>query len=45
METYKYQGILDADTIKQPEMKEKNLKGISKEREKNSKPNYIAGTS
>ena len=42
-ETYKYLGILGADTIKQAEMKEKFLKkSISGERENNSKPNYIA---
>ena len=28
-ETYKYLGILEADTIKQEEMKEKNLKRVS----------------
>ena len=33
-ETYKYLGILEADTIKQVEMKEKNLKRISQEKEK-----------
>ena len=30
-ETYKYLGILEADTIKQLEMKEKNSKRISQE--------------
>ena len=30
-ETYKYLGILEADTIKQVEMKEKNKKNISGE--------------
>ena len=30
-ETYKYLGILEADTIKQVEMKKKNLKRISQE--------------
>ena len=32
-ETYKYLGILEADTIKQAEMKEKTKKYTSKERE------------
>ena len=43
-ETYKYLGILEADIIKQVEMKEKLKKSISGERESYSKPNYIAGT-
>ena len=33
-ETYKYLGILEADTIKHAEMKEKNKKRISQENEK-----------
>ena len=42
-ETYKYLGILEVDTIKQVEMKEKNLKkNTPEERENYSKPNYIA---
>ena len=42
-ETYKYLGILEADIIKQAEMKEKSEKNnISGERESYSKPNYIA---
>ena len=40
-ETYKYLGMLEVDTIKQEEMKEKNEKNISRERESYSKPNYI----
>ena len=43
-ETYKYWGILEADIIKQVEMKEKFKKTISGERENYSKPNYIVGT-
>ena len=43
-ETYKYLGILEADTIKQVEMKEKLRKSISGEPESYSKQNYIAGT-
>ena len=43
-QTYKYLGFLEADTIKQAEMKEK-IKSISKERENYSKPKYIAETS
>ena len=35
-ETYKYMGILEEDTIKQVQMKEKNFQ-VSQ----NSKPNYI----
>ena len=42
METYKYLGILEADTIKQAEMKEKEKKNTSGEQESYSKPNYIA---
>ena len=38
-ETYKYLGMLEADTIKQGEMKEK--KNTLGERENYSKPNYI----
>ena len=45
-ETYKYLGILEDDTIKQVETKEKNLKtSISVERERYSRQNYIAGIS
>ena len=40
-EPYKYLGILEADTIKQAEMKERMKKTISKERENFSKPSYI----
>ena len=40
-ETYKYLGILAADTIKQVEMK-KSKKDISGKRESYSKPNHIA---
>ena len=44
-ETYKYLGILETDTIKQEDIKEKKLKRkISGERESYSKPNIIAGT-
>ena len=39
---YKYLGKMEADTIKQAEMKEKKLKNnTSGERENYSKPNYI----
>ena len=38
-EIYEYLVILEADTIKQAEMKEKNSKSISGEPERNSKPN------
>ena len=41
-ETYKYLGILEADAIKQAEMKIFLKKTISGERENNSKPNYRA---
>ena len=41
-ETYKYIGILEADTIKQEEMKEKNLKYILGYRESYSKQKKIA---
>ena len=41
-ETYKYLEILEADTITQVQMKETNLKSISRERENYSKPKYIA---
>ena len=44
-ETYKYLGILEADTIKQVEMKENFFLNISGEQENFSKSNYIAGTS
>ena len=36
-ETYKYLGILEADTIKQVEMKEKNYKRVSQESEKTTR--------
>ena len=39
-ETYKYLGILEADTFKKAEMKEKIY--TSGERENYTKPNYIA---
>ena len=38
-ETYKYLRILEGDTIKQAELKEKNLKNTHDERENYSKPN------
>ena len=41
---YKYLGILEADTIKQGEMKEKIKKSISGESENYSRPNYMAET-
>ena len=41
-ETYKYLGILEADTIIHAEMKEKIKKNTSGERENYSKPNYVA---
>ena len=41
-ETYKYLGILKADTIKQVEMKENFDKRVLQE---NEKPNYITGIS
>ena len=44
-ETYKYLGILEADTIKQAEMKEKSRKNISEELENYSRQNSIAETS
>ena len=44
-EAYNYLGILEADNIKQQEMKEKNLKkSISVELENYSRQNSIAGT-
>ena len=43
-ETYKYLGILEADTIKQVEMKEKLRKNISEEPESYSRQNYVAKT-
>ena len=42
--TYKYLGILDGDTIKQEEMKEKLRKNDSEEPESYSKQNCIAET-
>ena len=45
-ETYKYLGILEEDTIKQVEMKEKKLKkSVFGKRGDNSKPNYTAENS
>ena len=45
-ETYKYLGILKADTIKQKEIRKKKLKKSSSEERKNySKPNYKVETS
>ena len=41
-ETYKYLGILEADIIKQVEMKEKIKTNASEEWENYLKPNYIA---
>ena len=43
-ETYKYLGILEADTIKQVEMKNKILKNISGELENYSRQNSQAET-
>ena len=43
-ETYKYLGILEADTIKQEKMKEKLRKNISEEPESYSRQNYIVET-
>ena len=43
-ETYKYLGILEADTIKQEEMKENIKKNSSEEQENYSRQNSIAGT-
>ena len=43
-ETYKYLGILEADTIKQEEMKKKSRKNVSGELESYSRQNYIAET-
>ena len=44
-ETYRYWGILETDTIEEAEMKEKNWKKNTRERESYSKPSYITGTS
>ncbi len=44
-ETYKYLDILEADTIKQVEMKNKIEKSISGELQKFSRQNYFAETS
>ena len=41
-ETYKYFGILEADTIKQVEMKEKSRKNISREPKSYLRQNYVA---
>ena len=43
-ETYKYLGILEDETIKQVEMKEKSRKNISGEPECYSRQNYVAET-
>ena len=43
-ETYKYLDILEADTIKQVEMKEKLRKNISGEPENYLRQNYVAET-
>ena len=44
-ETYKYLGILEAETIKQVEIKENIFKkSISGDQESYSKPNYIVRT-
>ena len=43
-ETNKYLGILEADTVKQVEMKEKLRKSISGEPESYSRQNYVAET-
>ena len=42
-ESYKYLEILEADTIKQMEMKKKLKKSVLGEQESYSKQNYIAG--
>ena len=39
--TYKYLGILDADTIKQVKMKEKNKKEYLRRTRKYLKPKYV----
>ena len=43
-EMYIYLGILEADTLKQVEMKGKNLKQFRRGTKIYSIPNYIAGT-
>ena len=43
-ETYKYLGILEAETIRQEEMKEKIRKNISEEPESFSRQNYMTKT-
>ena len=43
-ETYKYLGILEVDTIKQVEMKNKLRKNISGEPESYSRQNYLTET-
>ena len=43
-ETYKYLGILEADTIKQAEMKEKNKMSTSGKQENYSKVSYVVDT-
>ena len=44
-ENYKYIGILEVDTIKRSDMKEKLQKSISDEHESFSKPSPVAGIS
>ena len=43
-ETYKYLGILEADTIKQVEIKDKIRKNISGELENYSRQSFLAET-
>ena len=45
MEIYKWLGILEADTIKQAEIKLNFFFNTSGEQENYSKPNYITGIS
>ena len=44
-ETYKYSGIFEADTIKQVEIPEKNLKCVSQENKETTQNQTIAGIS
>ena len=44
-EIYKYLGVLEADTMKHAEMKEKIKEEYFKERENYTKPKYIAENS
>ena len=41
-ETYKYMGIMEADIIKQVEMREKLKKSVSREPESYWRQNYVA---